>query len=143
MNEKELNRLHLKIKSFEFEKTQNQLELDRLQELNQSYLEKLNQAEDTVNEIYLGEEVQGTKLLELDEAYSTIQRLVLLLRGTEEYQQLGEFAHDVENIHFLRNIPKRLKENKLNNGKNCCTCMNVKIDEKLLWTSTSSYKVLL
>ena len=50
-------------------------------------------------------------------------------------------------MHFLKYIPKRLKTNSLLQAvpkkSKMCTCMEVKIDEKLVWTPTQSYKFML
>lgn len=86
-------------------------------------------------------------MVELDQANQIIERLVLLLRNTDEFKEFGDFAEEVKNIHFLKNIPKRLKSNNLNHRpperKRMCTCMDVKIDERLLWTPAACYKMLL
>jgi hypothetical protein len=47
----------------------------------------------------------------------------------------------------LNNIPKRLKGNCLNHRlpdkKKVCSCMEIRIDERLLWTPENCYKVML
>ena len=72
---------------------------------------------------------------------------MILIRSTEEYRLFGDFAEEVKDIHYLKNINKRFKSNTLvhqaGQKKNICSCMEVRIDERLLWTPAASYKTLL
>lgn len=50
-------------------------------------------------------------------------------------------------MHFLKYIPRRLKANNLlqqrPSKQKLCTCMDIRIEEKLIWTPTQSYKFML
>ena len=87
--------------------------------------------ENNMNEVYLGEESKGAQLLELEEANQAIERLVLLLKNTEEYRKFGNFADDFKEIHYLKNILKRLKSGGLSHPlerKRACSCAEFKVD---------------
>lgn len=99
-----------------------------------------------MNEIYLGEESRGAQLLELDQAKQAVERLVLLLKNTEQYKKFGNFAEDFKEIHYLKNLTKRLKSNSLSQQierKKACNCCEIKLDERLLWTPSACYKIML
>ena len=54
-------------------------------------------------------------------------------------QELGD-------LHYLSNILKKLKQNKLNYKpfeKKVCACKEIKINEKLLWSPVECYKLML
>ena len=100
-----------------------------------------------MHEIYLDQESKGAQLLEIDELNRTIERLVGLLKSTQEYKEFALFTEDTKAVHFLRFIPKRLKANGLlqqrPNKPKLCSCMDIRIEEKLIWTPTQSYKFML
>jgi hypothetical protein len=70
---------------------------------------------------------------------------MLLLRNTEEFKNFSSAFEDIRNSHFLKNIEQRKRKNELipKFTKKSCSCMDVKIDEKLLWTPTACYKKVL
>lgn len=99
-----------------------------------------------MNEVYMGEESKGAQLLQLEEAKEAIDRLATLLRSTQEYKKINHLVDDFKQAHYLKNIMKRLKGSGLNQQierKRACSCCEVKIDEKLLWTPTACYKIML
>jgi len=52
---------------------------------------------------------------------------------------------DLKNLHYLKNIPKRMKSNQLNiktADRKVCGCC-IKIVEKLLWSPTECYRTML
>jgi hypothetical protein len=57
------------------------------------------------------------------------------------------FTEDTKSVHFLKYIPKRLKSNSLiqtvPKKAKLCSCMDIHIEEKLIWTPTQSYKFML
>lgn len=49
-------------------------------------------------------------------------------------------------MHYLKSILKRLKANQLNLKpieKKVCSCREIKLNEKLLWSPVQCYKILL
>ena len=70
---------------------------------------------------------------------------MLLLKNTEEYRKFGNFADDFKEIHYLKNITKRTKSSSQNypERKRTCSCCDIKIDERLVWSPTACYKILL
>lgn len=86
-------------------------------------------------------------MLELKEAKKIIERLITLLSRTDEFRNFTDFIDDSKLVHFLKNIPRRLKTNGLNHRipdkTKLCTCMDIKIDERLLWTPEAAYRALL
>lgn len=49
-------------------------------------------------------------------------------------------------MHYLKNIIKRLKNNSLNVKpieKKVCSCKDMKLNEKLLWSPVQCYKTML
>ena len=63
LKEKEINRLLLKIKSLELDKKNSDNEIKNVNSLNEMYKKKINELENNMNEIYLGEESKGGQLL--------------------------------------------------------------------------------
>lgn len=63
IKEKEINRLLLKIKSLELDKKNSDNEIKNVNSLNEMYKKKINELENNMNEIYLGEESKGGQLL--------------------------------------------------------------------------------
>lgn len=63
LKEKEINRLLLKIKSLELDKKNIDNEIKNMNSLNEMYKKKINELENNMNEIYLGEESKGGQLL--------------------------------------------------------------------------------
>ena len=63
LKEKEINRLLLKIKSLELDKKNSDNEIKNMNSLNEMYKKKINELENNMNEIYLGEESKGGQLL--------------------------------------------------------------------------------
>lgn len=61
--EKDINRLLLKIKSLELDKKNSDNEIKNVNNLNDMYKKKINELENNMNEIYLGEESKGGQLL--------------------------------------------------------------------------------
>jgi hypothetical protein len=117
-----------------------------LNNVNELFKKKISEMENNMNEVYMSEESKGAQLLELDEAKQAIERLILLLKNTEEYKKFGNFADDFKEIHYLKNITKRLKSNSLNQQferKRACSCCEVKIDERMVWTPGACYKIML
>ena len=63
LKEKEINRLLLKIKSLDLDKKNIDNEIKNMNSLNEMYKKKINELENNMNEIYLGEESKGGQLL--------------------------------------------------------------------------------
>ena len=106
--------MEMEVKSVEEER-------NRLTELNELYIQKLSDGSIS-NEGPIG---SGEQLLELEEATQTIARLVELLRRTEEYREYAPMMQEMGDLHYLRNILKRLKMSQLNfkpAEKKACSC---------------------
>lgn len=91
---------------------------------------KMEQTERQINDTVLEANKAG-QLLELQEAYNTIERLMILLRGTDEYKSFALGIEDFKDTHFLKNISARLKKNellhKLPEKIKPCSCLRINI----------------
>jgi hypothetical protein len=86
-------------------------------------------------------------LLELTEAYQTIERLLQLLKKTDQFREIVPFLEDAKGLHHLKNIVKKIKAGQINlshnSNKKVCACAASKINEKLLWSPVECYRLLL
>lgn len=93
---------------------------------------------------------KGSQLLELEQAYNVIERLAILLKSTQDYRNFEIPLEEIKNHHFMKNITQRMRKGEipLNNKttNSCarhCHCMEIRVDERLLWTPSLCYKKLL
>lgn len=134
----EISKLLMKVKGLGLENEKSLYDIKAIEEERDGLEERLRGLEKTMNKKMLEEKSKGVEIIELEQLSNAVERLVHLLRSTEEYKHFALFAEDAKGIHFLKNIPKRLKSSNLLNippkKVKMCSCMELKVDEKLLWT---------
>lgn len=90
--EKETARLQLKINSLELELRSQETSLKSTLVQNQNYQKELEELRLRAQTIRITEDSTGGQLLELQHARSAIQRLVQLLKTTDQYRKFSAYA---------------------------------------------------
>lgn len=99
--EKEIARLQLKINSLQLELRSQESNFKSTLIQNQHYQKEVQELRMRAQAIRISEDSTGGQLLELQHSRHAIQRLVALLKTTEEYRKFSNYAEECKEILFL------------------------------------------
>ncbi|KAL4480752.1 hypothetical protein ABPG72_014527 [Tetrahymena utriculariae] len=124
---------------------------------NERIKDRLQQVEKYLEEIYNEKQVNSVTQVEMDYLKSDIERLLKLLKSTQEYKELSFMAEESMSIRYLKSNPSFLKNYKLSNQnassvdlkqstikRNCCGCSaqvkQQEVNEKQLWVPRDAFQ---